>query len=88
AGQNKYVLLVEDEHRLAQDAAPLVPATEHWYDTERIPVLVSALTFAINVTEYKLDLLARQAACLINDENVLGAALAIRSMLEHHALAI
>ena len=87
-GQNRYAFLVQQEHRLAQDAARLVPATVQWGDKERLSVLISALTFAIDVTEYKLDSLARQVACLINDENVLGAALAVRSMLEHHALAI
>ena len=88
AGQNRYAFLVAQEHRLAQDAARLVPATVQRDDKERLSVLVSALTFAINVTEYKLDLLARQATRLINAENVLGATLAVRSMLEHHALAI
>jgi hypothetical protein len=46
------------------------------------------LTFSINVTEFKLSSLARQAARLINTENVLGATLAVRSMLEHHAVAL
>jgi hypothetical protein len=87
-GQNRYAFLVQQEHRLAQDAARLVPATAQLDDTDRISVLLSALTFAINVTEHKLDSLARQAAYFINDENVLGAALAVRSMLEHHASAI
>jgi hypothetical protein len=88
AVQNRYAFLVAQEHRLAQDSARLVPATVQRDDKERLPVLVSALTFAINMTEYKLDLLARQATRLINAENVLGATLALRSMLEHHALAI
>jgi len=88
AGQNRYAFLVAQEHRLNQDAARLVPTTVQSDDKERLSVLVSALTFAINVTEHKLDSLARQGACLINDENVLGATLAVRSMLEHHALAI
>jgi hypothetical protein len=88
AGQNRYAFLVAQEHRLAQDAARLIPATIRWDDKERLSVLVSALTFAINVTEYKLESLARQAACLINAENVLGATLAVRSMVEHHAVAI
>jgi len=38
--------------------------------------LVSALSFAINVTDYKLDLPTRQATCPINADNVLGATLA------------
>jgi hypothetical protein len=88
AGQNNYAFLVQEEHRLAQDAARLVPATAQRDDKERLAVLVSALSFSINVSEYKLDSLARQAARLITEENVLGAALAVRSMLEHHAVAI
>lgn len=86
--QNRYAFLVAQEDRLAQDAARLDPATEQQDDKGRLSILVSGLTFAINVTEYKLDSLARQAARFINAENVLGAALAIRSMLEHHAIAI
>ena len=86
--QDDLVDLVQQEHRLAQDAVRLVPATSQQDDKERFVVLVSALTFSINVTEHKVDSLARQAARLINDENVLGATLAVRSMLEHHAVAI
>jgi hypothetical protein len=51
-------------------------------------VLVSGLLFAIEVTEYKMSSMARHAALLINAENVIGAALVIRSMLEHHSVAI
>jgi hypothetical protein len=87
-GQNKYAFLVQQEHRLAQDAARLVPATAEKDDKERLAVLVSALSFSINLSEHKLDSLARQAARLINEENVLGATLAIRAMLEHHAVAV
>lgn len=88
AGQKRYAFLVKQEHRLAQDAAHLVAGTDPCDDKERLLVLVSGLNFAINVTEHKLDSLARQAARLINAENVLGATLAVRSILEHHALAI
>lgn len=88
AGINRYVFLVAQEHRLAQNAAKLVAGTGPYDDRERLSVLGSGLNFAINVTEYKLDSLARQAARLINIENVLGATLAVRSMLEHHAIAI
>jgi hypothetical protein len=87
-GQNRYAVLVQREHRLAQDAALLVPATAEKDDKERLAVLVSALGFSIYLGEYKLDSLARRAARLITEENVLGAALAIRAMLEHHAVAI
>lgn len=88
AGQHRYAFLVALEQQLAQDAARLVPETGPDDDKERFSVLVSGLSFAINMTEYKLDSLGRQAARLINDENVLGATLAVRSMLEHHAVAI
>ncbi|WP_460587061.1 hypothetical protein [Haliea atlantica] len=88
AGQNRYAFLVAQEHRLAQDAAHLIAGTIPSDDNGRLSVLVSGLNFAINVTEHKLDSLACQAARLINTENVLGAALAIRSMLEHHAVVI
>lgn len=88
AGQNRYTFLVEQEHRLAQDAAHLIARTSPSDTNERLPVLVSGLNFAINVTEHKLKSLAYQAARLINAENVLGAAIAIRSMLEHHAIGV
>ncbi|MGV7254552.1 hypothetical protein PJI20_10275 [Mycobacterium kansasii] len=86
-GQNMYAVLVQRERQLAQDAARLVPETETTDDKERLAVLVSALSFSIYLSEHKLDSLARQAARLINEENVLGATLAVRSMLEHHAVA-
>ena len=88
AGQKRYAFLVAQEQRLAQDAAHIVAGTGPCYDKEQLLVLVSGLNFAITVTEHKLDSLARQAARLINAENVLGATLAVRSMLEHHAVAI
>jgi hypothetical protein len=88
SGQNRYAFLVAQEQRLAHDAAHLVPRTESGDDKGRLSVLASGLSFAINVTEYRLDSLARQAARWINAENLLGASLAIRSMLEHHAVAI
>lgn len=87
AGQNRYAFLVAQEHRLAQDAR-MFSENRPCDDKERLSVLVSSLSFAINVTEYKLDSLARQGARLINSENVLGAALVVRSMLEHHSIAI
>jgi hypothetical protein len=88
ARQSRYAFLVATERRLAQDATHLVHATVQRDDKEGLSVLVSGLSFAINVIEYKLDSLARQAGRLINTENVLGATLAVRSMLEHHAVAI
>jgi hypothetical protein len=87
AGQNRYAFLVAQEQRLAQDAAHLVAGTGTYDDNNRLSVLVSGLNFAINLNEHKLDSLARQAARLINAENVLGATLVVRSMLEHHAVA-
>ena len=84
----RYALLVGNERRLVAEAEQLggVPGERH--DETWLRLLCSGLTFSINVTEAKLDILARQAARLINSENVLGAALAVRSMLEHHAVAV
>lgn len=53
-----------------------------------LQLMCSALTFSINITEFKLDMLGCQAARALNAENVVGAALVVRSMLEHHAVAI
>lgn len=88
AGRVEYASLVEQEHQLVQDAQRLVPGAGQRDDKAWLSLLLSGLTFAINVTEFKLSSLARQAARLINAENVLGATLAVRSMLEHHAVAI
>lgn len=88
AGQNRYTFLVAQEHRLAQAATPRHITTDSCNDKMQLSVLVSSLSFAINVTEHKLSSMARQAALLINAENVLGVALILRSMLEHHAVAI
>lgn len=87
-GRSRYAFLVAQEQRLAQDAALLAPGTDPSDDKQRIPLLFSGLNFAMAVTEYKLDSLALQAARLINANNVLGATLAVRSMLEHHAIAV
>lgn len=88
AGQNRYALLVAQEDQLAKDASRLSVGGDSCDEKDRVSVLASGLSFTINVTEYKLNSLAHQASRLINSENVLGAVLAIRSMLEHHALAI
>lgn len=88
AGQNRYAFLVAQEQQLARDASLLLVGAGSCDGKERLSVLVSGLNFAINLTEYKLSSLACQASRLINSENVLGAALAVRSMLEHHAVAI
>jgi hypothetical protein len=84
----RYASLVETERRLVEDAERLAPGTGQRDDAPWVSLLCSGLTFSINVTEFKLQSLARQAARLISAENVLGAALAVRSMLEHHAVAI
>ncbi|MGF6791732.1 hypothetical protein [Paraburkholderia sp. 35.1] len=86
--RNRYAFLVTQEHQLATDASQLPIETRPDTDGERLPLLVSALSFSISLAEYKLDSLARHAAHLLNDTNVLGAALSVRSMLEHHAIAI
>lgn len=88
AGKNRYAFLVAQERKLAQDAVRLAPTTTQRDDKERLSVLASSLNFAISATEQKLNSLARQSARLIIAENVLGATLAVRSMLEHHAVAI
>lgn len=84
----RYAFLVEDERRLVAEAARLGSASGKRDDASWLSLMCSALTFSINVTEFKLDTLGRQAARLVNAENVVGAALVIRSMLEHHAVAV
>lgn len=88
AGRVRYAFLVEDERRLVEAAERLGPGAGRRDNEAWLSLLLSGLTFAINVTEFKLDSMARMAARLINAENVLGATLAVRSMLEHHAVAI
>jgi len=88
ARQNWYAFLVTLERQLATDASQLPIGTGLDAASDRLPLLVSALSFSINLAEYKLVSLARHAALFINNENVLGAALSVRSMLEHHAIAI
>lgn len=84
----RYAFLVEDERRLVEDAERLGPGAGQRDNEAWLSLLLSGLTFAINVTEFKLESMASMAARLINAENVLGATLAVRSMLEHHAVAI
>ncbi len=84
----EYALLVENERQLVENAERLAPGASQRDDASWLSLLCSGLTFSINVTELKLNALARQTARLINAENVLGATLAVRSMLEHHAVAI
>ena len=88
AGRFDYALLVKAERQLVDDAESCSKGASPRDAKARLSLLLSGLTFAINVTEHKVDSLARQAAGLINAENVLGATLAVRSMLEHHAVAI
>jgi len=87
-GRDHYARLVRAERQLVEDAQRLGVDVKQREEGAWLSLLLSALTFSINVTEYKLDGLARHAASLINDENVLGATLVVRSMLEHHAVAI
>ena len=88
ANRREYVLLVEAERRLVQDAVNLAPVPDLRTDAANLSLLCSALTFSINVTEFKLRTMALQAARLLNAQNVLGATLVVRSMLEHHAVAV
>jgi hypothetical protein len=88
AKRSRYAFLVEDEGRLVADAERLGAILGSHDDASWLSLLCSGLTFSINVTEFKLDILAEQAARLINAENVLGTALVVRSMLEHHAVAV
>jgi hypothetical protein len=88
AGRFDYALLVKVERQLIDDAEAFSPGGSQRDAKAWLSLLLSGLTFSINVTEHKIDSLARQAARMINAENVLGATLAIRSMLEHHAVAI
>jgi hypothetical protein len=84
----RYALLVEDERRLVEYAERLGSASAKRDEESWLQLLCSALTFSIHVVEFKLDTPARQAARLLNAENVLGVALVVRSMLEHHAVAV
>ncbi len=88
AERSRYAFLVEGERRLVADAERLGGIPGRHDDASWLSLLCSGLTFSINVTEFKLDTLAEQAARLINGENVLGATLVVRSMLEHHAVAV
>lgn len=82
-------MLVRDEEQLIAGVARLgtVPGKRDDAVTW-LQLMCSALTFSINITEFKLDMLGCQAARALNAENVVGAALVVRSMLEHHAVAI
>jgi hypothetical protein len=88
ARQNHYAFLVTLERQLAADASQLPINTGLDAAGDRLQLLVSALSFSISLAEYKLVSLARHATQMINSENVLGAALSVRCMLEHHAIAI
>lgn len=88
AGRDRYALLVDVERQLAKDAERFLPGVSLRDDKAWLSFLLSGLSFSINVTEHKLDTLGKKAAQLINARNALGATVAIRSMLEHHALAI
>jgi hypothetical protein len=57
-------------------------------DEAWLAVLRSAIEFSVSLTEFKVTMLGRDAARLIASGNVLGAALVVRAILEHHAVAI
>lgn len=88
AAQDSYRTLVRLEKDLVEAARMLLPAAGSDTTADRVVLLLSALAFAITLTEYKLQSLSRRAATLLNHKNVLGAAIAVRSMIEHHAVAI
>lgn len=87
SGQNRYSFLVQQELRLAQAANSLPIPNGSYEGNEQLSILVSSLSFSINVIEHKMWSMARQSARLVNADSVLGMALLVRSMLEHHALA-
>jgi hypothetical protein len=86
----RYAALVQDEQRLVGDAArALAQRGAGQHDAETwLALLCSALTFSINMAEFKLTTLGRDAARLLVEKNAIGAALSIRAMLEHHAVVI
>lgn len=86
-GRINYASLVEQEQQLTDDAKQFARGSDNLDEVAKLTFIYSALTFSINVIEYKLGLFARQAARQINDKYLLGGALIVRSMLEHHALA-
>ncbi|MGY2439578.1 hypothetical protein [Pseudomonas sp. SDO52101_S400] len=88
SGVNRYSHLVMQEHQLTELVASLNVDVENSQSKTSLPVLVSGLCFSINLIEYKVTVMSRHAAHLINTQNVLGAALVVRSILEHHALAV
>lgn len=88
SGINRYSHLVMLENQLTVRANSLSDSADSLDGKARLPLLVSSLCFSIHLTEYKLTSMAYQAAHLINVRNVLGAALVVRSILEHHALAV
>ena len=88
ATRARHATLVRTEERLVAAAATVGPGPRKSDTPGWVELLVSGLSFAINIAESKLDALARHGAALIVKGNVLGGALVIRSMVEHHALAI
>lgn len=85
----RYIHLVADERRLVADVTRLGATPGERNDaTAWLQMMCSALTFTINIIEFKLDTLGRQAARLINIKNIIGATLVVRSMLEHHAVSL
>jgi hypothetical protein len=88
SGRTRYSYLVMQEQRLAEQAVSLGADFDKKDNEAQLPILISGLCFSINLTDYKVTSMARHAAHLINAQNVLGAALVVRSILEHHAVAV
>lgn len=85
--RSSYELLLQIEDDLIAAANNVSAPPTDDKSTDPAALLIPALGFAITLTEYKLQTLRRRAAVLINNSNVLGAAIAVRSMIEHHAVA-
>lgn len=87
SGQNRYSYLIHQELQLSHAANSLPVPNGSYEDNKQLSILVTSLSFSINVIEYKMWSMAHQAARLVNADSFLGGALLVRSMLEHHALA-
>ncbi len=82
-----YTRLFRSEQELSRDATLLSNEGTPVDQRQRLSVVLSALTFAITVAEYRIRHLARHAGQLLLDGNVPGASVLIRSIMEHHAIA-
>ena len=87
SGKQKYMNLLSQEQQLSREARSLMEHPDANDDRSRLAVILAGITFAINITEHKITLLATQSASLLLKGNVPGAAISIRSIMEHHAIA-